>query len=175
MRRALILTLVCALIILSGTATSQTRRRSAPKRGASAARAAAEKTAAEVKVGRERVAAQIKTMTHFLYLLGGITKGIESADQATRDRDASAALMEQNARNKNKVIESIRNVRDGLDKLEADFRFSPALRNYYSYVAGVASMAQAAENQAAANRFDEAGRSLLRAVSQLADALATMR
>ena len=160
---------------MSTTATSQTRRRSAPKRGASAAKAAAEKSAAELKVGRERVAAQIKTLTHFLYLLGGITKGIESADQATTSRDISAAAMEQNQRNKAKVRDSIRNVRDGLDKLEADFRFSPTLRSYYTYLAGVASSAQAAENQAAAGRFDEAGRSLLRTVGQLADALAAMR
>jgi hypothetical protein len=49
------------------------------------------------------------------------------------------------------------------------------LRNYYTQLAGVASGAQAAENQAAANRFDEAGRSLLRVVGQLADTLALMR
>jgi hypothetical protein len=37
------------------------------------------------------------------------------------------------------------------------------------------ALGEAAENQAAANRFDEAGRSLLKAVDQLADALAAMR
>jgi hypothetical protein len=163
------------MIIMSTTATSQTRRRTAPRRSQSAAKAAAEKTAAEVKAGRERVAAQIKTLTHFLYLYGGITKGIESTEQATRESAASAVVLEQNERNKVKVRDGIRNVRAGLDKLEADFRFSPALRNYYTQLAGVASSAQAAENQAAANRFDEAGRSLLRVVSQLADTLALMR
>jgi hypothetical protein len=107
--------------------------------------------------------------------MGGIAKGIEAADLAARNREASPAVVEQNERNKTRVRESIRNVRDGLDKLERDFRGDPGLKTYYQYLAGVAAIAETAENQAAANRFDEAGRSLLKAVNQLADALAAMR
>jgi hypothetical protein len=140
-----------------------------------ATKAASEKTAAELQSGRERLAQQIKTLSQFLYLFGGISKGIESVDQAARDRMSSSASIEQNQRIKAKVKESIGNVRQGLDKLEADFRINPALRSHYTYVAGVAGIGQAAESQAAADRFDEAGRSLLKAVNQLADALAAIR
>jgi hypothetical protein len=38
----------------------------------------------------------------------------------------------------------------------------------------VADLGEMAESQAAASRFDDAGRSLLRAVNQMADALAAM-
>lgn len=162
------------MILTVTTASSQTKRRSAPKRKAPVSKAA-EKTSAEVQAGRDRVALQIKNLTHFLYLLGGIAKGIESTDNATRAREASTAAIEQNERNKAKVKESIRNVRDGLDKLEADFRFSPALMSYYPRLSGVARLAEMAEGQAASNRFDEAGRSLLKTVNQLTDTLATMR
>lgn len=174
MKKVFIIVLTC--IILSPTiASSQTKRRSAPKRSTTATKAAAEKTAAELKAAADRVAVQIKTLTQFLYLFGGIAKGLESTDQAARTGDISTVAIEQNERNKAKIRESIRNVREGLDKLEADFRFNPTLKNYYTYLSGVARIGETAENQAAANRFDEAGRSLLKAVGQLADALAAMR
>jgi hypothetical protein len=66
-------------------------------------------------------------------------------------------------------------VREGLDKLESDFRLSPTLMSYYSYISGTALLGETAENLAAANRFDEAGRTLLKVVNQLSDALAVMR
>jgi uncharacterized phage infection (PIP) family protein YhgE len=173
LRKAFIFILICMLTVLSTNATSQTKRRSSTARRANAAKAATEKSAAEIKAGAAQVAAQIKTMTHFAYLFGGIAKGIESVDQAAKE--ASATAIAQNERNKTKVRESIRSVREGLDKLESDFRFNPALQSYYPYLAGVARTGETAENQAAANRFDEAGRSLLKIIDQLADALAAMR
>ena len=174
MRKASVL-ILASVILLSTTASSQTRRRPA-RRGAPASKAATEKTSAEVLEARGRVAAQIKTLSQFLYLYGGIAKGIESADQASRSGEASQVASQQNERTKARVKESIRNVRDGLDKLEADIRFgSAAVKNYYPHISGVARTAEMAESQAAANRFDEAGRSLLKAVNQLADALSAMR
>lgn len=169
-------TLILALtVLLSVSTATQGQRRRTPKRSTAATKAAkaAEAAAAEVKVGRERVATQIKTLSRFLYLYGGITKGIESVDKSLRE--ASTVTVQQNEQNKAKVKESIRNVRDGLDRLESDFRFSPALKTYYPHLSGVATTAETAEAQAAANRFDEAGRSLLAVVNRLSDALAAMR
>jgi hypothetical protein len=174
LRKTFIAILAC-IIVSSTTATSQTRRRSSTKPSARASKVAADKSLAEIKAGSQRVAAQIKSLTHFLYLLGGIAKGIESVDQAVRSSEASTGAIELNKRNKTSIRESLRGVREGLDKLESEFRFNPALTKYYPTLAGVAKISEAAENQAAANRFDEAGRSLLKAVSQLADALAAMR
>jgi len=173
LRKASIIVLAF-LILLPMPASSQRRRRAAPKPSARVAKAAAEKSAAELQLGRQRLADQIKTLTQFLYLLGGVAKGIESADQASRDRMASSVAIEQNERNKTKVKESIRNVRGGLEKLETDFRINPALRIHSARLSGVASLGETAEGQAAAGRFDEAGRSLLKAVNQLADTLAAM-
>jgi uncharacterized phage infection (PIP) family protein YhgE len=176
LRKALILALAC--VILSPTvAPSQKRRPRPQRRGAATSKPskAAESLSADLRAGRERIAAQIKILTQFLYLLGGITKGIESADQAARNREASSTAIQQNERNKSRVKESLRNVREGLDKLQADFRSNPRLKSFYPYVADVAAIGESAENQAAANRFDEAGRSLLKAVNQLTDALAAMR
>jgi hypothetical protein len=175
-KRTLVLVLAC-IVLLSSTADSQTRKRSPTKRTARASVSFAEKQQAEVLAGRERIAAQIKTLTQFLYLFGGISKGIETAEQVNRNReDSSVGLSnEQIERNKAKVKESIRNVRTGLDQLESSFRLNPVLQSYYPNLAGVAKIGQTAEGQAAANSFDQAGRSLLTAVNKLADALVAFR
>lgn len=174
MRKAIVLILACIITVLCTTADAQRRSRRAPGRGASAAKIS-EKSSLEIKAGRNRVAVQIKALTQFLYLLGGIAKEIESADKATSGLDASSTSIGQNRASKAKIRESIRNVREGLDRLESDFRLSPALKSYYPYISGVAVIGETAENQAAANRFSEAGKSLLRVVERLADGLAAMR
>ena len=161
-------------MLLSTTTLAQTRRR-APKRKAPVSKPVVEKPSAELQAGRERISSQVKTLSQFLYLYGGIIKGIESADQAARSGGSSSIAAEQNERIKARVKESIKNVREGLDKLEADFRSNADLKSFYPYISGVARIGETAEAQAAANRFDEAGRSLLKAVNQLADALTAIR
>lgn len=175
MKKLVVLILACSVTIWSTNVSAQTRRRSPARRSASASKATTEKPAPEIKAGRERVAAQAKVLTHFLYLYGGVVKGIESVDLAARNNEASSTAIDQNERNKTKVKESIRNLRAGFDKLGSDFLANPALKNYYPSIAGVARTVEAAENQAAANRFDEAGKTLLRAADQLADTLAAIR
>jgi hypothetical protein len=133
------------------------------------------KTSEVQRQGAERVAGQIKTLTRFIYLLGGVAKGIEGVDDATRRNEASPAILEQATRNKATVRTSIRSVREGLDKLEIDFRATPELQRYYIKLAGVAAGAATAEDQAAANQFDKAGRTLLDVVNHLTDVLLEMR
>ena len=174
MKKAVIIVLVCIITVLCTTVDAQRRSRKAPRRSTSTAKAA-EKSAIEIKAGRDRIAAQIKALTQFLYLFGGIAKEIESADKATTGLDPSSTSIAQNKASKTRIRGSIRNVREGLDKLETDFRLSPTLRSYYPYISGVAIIGETAENQAAANRFNDAGRSLLKVVERLADALAAMR
>jgi hypothetical protein len=174
LRRNFLVILTC-IVVASTTVSAQSRRRSPARAKARASSVATEKNAAEIKLGREQVAAQIKTLTHFVYLLGGIAKGIEAVDLAVRNKEAPPAAIEQNNRNKLRIRDSLKSLREGLDKLESDFRFSTALQNYNPYIAGIARLGESAENQAAANRFDESGRTLLKGIAQLADALAAMR
>jgi len=126
-------------------------------------------------VGAGRVAEQIKTLTRFIYVLGGVAKGLEGVDDAARRNEASPAIMEQAKQNKVTVRTSIRKVREGLDQLESEFSSSMELRRYYTRLAGVASGAAAAEEQAANNQFDRAGRSLIDVVNRLTDVLLEMR
>jgi hypothetical protein len=83
--------------------------------------------------------------------------------------------MEQNQKYKQQVRTSIQTMREALDKLEIDFRNTPELQRYYIGLAGVAQGAATAEDLAAANKFDQAGRSLLGVVDRLTDVLLAMR
>jgi hypothetical protein len=170
-----IVTLLLMTVILSPiSGFAQSRKRTAARPTAASASAAAN-TSAIQHAGAARVADQIKVLTKFIYLLGGVAKGLEGVDDATRRNEASPAIVEQITRNKVTVRASIKSVKDGLDKLEIDFRATPELQRYYIRLAGVAAGAASAEEFAAANQFDKAGRTLLEVVNHLTDVLLEMR
>lgn len=173
MKRAIYFAIVWLMLLPVG-AHAQTRRRTTGNRRGG--RAAATQPAPDaVRAGAERVADQIKTLTRFLYLLGGVAKGIESADDAAQRGQASAAVQDQTQKSKATVRTSLQNVREGLDKLETDFRATPELQRYYIKLAGSAAGAATAEEQAGAGQYDRAGRSLLGVVNRLTDVLLEMR
>ena len=151
---------------------AQTRKRTTTK---STHAGAAPKAADVQRDGAARIAEQIKILTRFIYLLGGVAKGLETVDDAARRNEAPAAIIDQAKQNKATVRASIQSVREGLDKLEIDFRATPELQRYYIRLAGVAAGAANAEDLAAANQFDKAGRTLLEVVNHLTDVLLEMR
>jgi len=165
------------ILILSTAALSQTRSRTTTRRSTSSAKTpkiSEQQTAAGAKTaGATKVADQIKNLTKFLYLLGGVAKGIEDID--ARRSEASPAALQKNEQNKAAVKSSLENVRVGLDQLEIYFRSTPGLQGYYVKLAGSASGAADAEAQAAAGHFDQAGRTLLGVVNRLTDLLVLMR
>ena len=174
MKRAFVLAL--AFIILSTVPTiSQTRRRTPQRRSTTAT--FEEKRQAEIRSGRQQIASQIKALSQFLFLFGNISKGIETAEQVNRNREQTSVGMppERIEQSKTKLRESIKAVRVGLDQIESSFRLNPVLQSYYPNLAGVAKLAQTAETQAAANSFDQSGRSLIAAVNKLADALVALK
>jgi hypothetical protein len=171
LRRAIPVALVL-LFLASGPAYPQaSHRRAAPRR-------VAPKTATDADAERRdaggRIGDQIKSLTQFLYLLGGVAKGIESAELAARNGEASPAVVQQTQRNKDTVRSSIRNVQVGLEQLESDFSTKPSLRPFYPNLLGVADIGKTAEGQAAAGQYDQAGRSLLKVVGRLTDTLLAM-
>lgn len=174
----LLLVIVTAAVVFAVMATgviAQTRSRTTGRGSRSTRTRAADNAASNaVRTGAIRVADQIKTLTRFLYLLGGVSRGIEVSDEAARRNEASPAIIEQTERSKATVKTSLQNVRQGLDDLEIFFRVTPGLEGYYARLAGVAAGAATAEEKAAANQYDAAGRSLLEVVNHLTDVLLEM-
>ena len=159
MQRTLVL-LIAAVILFPLTSFAQTRNRKTVR--ATRPTVAQQKTTEVQRQGAARVADQIKILTKFIYVLGGVAKTLEGVDDAARRNQPSPAAQEQTQRSRTVIRNSIRDVRVGLDKLEIDFRTTPDLQRYYIKLAGVAAGAATAEDQAGANQFDRAGRSLRR-------------
>jgi hypothetical protein len=168
------ITLLTVLLLAPSTAFSQTRSRSSARPKTTPAQTQVRASQART-TGATRVAEQIKFLTRFIYLLGGVTSGIAAVDEAARRNEASPAVLQQNQQSKARVRSSIQGFRETLDKLEIDFRNTPELQPYYIQLAGVAAGAATAEEQAAANQFDASGRTLLNVISRLADVLVVMR
>jgi hypothetical protein len=175
LKSAVILALTC-IVISAGTSTAQTRRGSSQKRPA-ASTTFAEKQQTEIRAGRQQIAGEIKILSQFLFLFGGIAKGIETAEQANRIREQSSVGMPstQIEQTKVKFKDSIRNERVGVEQLESSFRLNPVLQTYYTNLAGVGKLAQTAEAQAAGNNFDQSARSLIAVVNRLVDTLVALR
>ena len=164
---------LAAILIVPAATMGQTRSRSIRPRPAP--KTATQPVSSVRTAGATRVADHIKNMTKFIYLLGGVTSGIAAVDEAARRNEASPELLQNNQQNKVTVKNSIQNFRAALDQLETDFRGTPDLQPYYIKLAGSAAGAATAEEQAAANQFDAAGRTLLNVINRLTDVLLSMR
>jgi hypothetical protein len=165
------ITLLALVLLAPSTAFSQTRNRSSRPKAPTTTNA---QRVAQVRTqGATRLAEQIKNLSRFMYLLGGVTSSIAAVEDAARKSGVSPA--DQTQQSKAQVKATIQNIREGLDKLEIDFRATPELQPYYIKLAGVAAGAAAAEERAGANQFDAAGRQLLNVVNRLTDVLLLMR
>jgi hypothetical protein len=167
-----IIVVIVGIMLLPAAAFGQTKKRNTARRPRVVA---PQKSAEAVRQGATHVADQIKILTKFIYVLGGVAQGLEQVDAAIRRQEASAAVIEQTQKSKARVTASLQNVRAGLEKLEQDFHTTPELELYYIKLSGVAADAATAEQQAGADQFDQAGRSLLGVVNRLTDVLLGMR
>jgi len=165
--------IVACLLCLVISASAQKRRTTAARKTKSAA-ATNVATAAEIKSGAEKVSTQIKNITKFIYNLGGIARVVEDLDREIEARKASRNAPELNAKIKQDVVTSIRNLRAGLVALEIEFRTKPALKNYLFQLQGISDMSGIAEDQATDGQLTESGRTLLLVVEKLSDTLAAL-
>ena len=162
---------VCLLVITCSAAgapaQTRTRRSVTPQRRRPAA-SSTSLDATRFNAQRLELAGLSKDLTRFLYLYGRLSKDLEltAAQQGSADAANQA---------KAGLIRSIGDMRDRLDQLEGRFRFEPALRTQYQTLQGVSAGAEQAAQQASANRFDQAGRTLLEVANKLTDVLLEMQ
>ena len=162
---------ICILICLATASIAQTRKRQTTKKPATTSKTATDEASAAARTdGANRVANQIKNLSRFLYLVGGVVKGIEAIDAASKDGQTSPT----NEKNKVQLRSSFTDFRVGLDSLEVYFRSTPELQPYYTKLVGSASGAATAEQQAAAGQFNQACNTLLGVVGRLTDVLVAM-
>ncbi|HMQ03267.1 MAG TPA: hypothetical protein PKD26_05070 [Pyrinomonadaceae bacterium] len=171
MRSAVKLGFVAFLLVFFLDSVSAQRRTPTPRPTKPAVVTTNTLPPSNLQADAKKVSNQVMNVTRFLYLLGGIAKGIEDID---KDPRANQAARNQNAENKKTVVQTIRNLRAGLAALEVEFRTKPLLRKYLLNIEGVAGLTGEAEDLALAGKFSDAGRPLVSVVEKLADTLAVM-
>lgn len=163
--------LVCILLIgLLSSATFAQKRKSQR----STQRNNNVETNVEISTGAEKVSIQIVNLARFIYVLGGVAKGIEEIDEQARKGKIDNSLIEKNQEFKRKTIQSIRDLRAGLAALEVEFRTKQSLKPYLEKISGITDESAMAEDQAIAGKFVEAGRTLLLIIEKLSSTLAAM-
>ena len=160
------------LLCLIVSAQAQKRRTPAKKTRTNVTAAAT--NSFEIKSGAEKVSTQIKNLSKFIYNYGGIARVIEDLDKEIAARKASRNAPELNAKIKQDVLTSIKNLRAGLVALEIEFRTKPALKNYLFQIQGISDMSGRAEDQAANGQFTESGKTFLMVVEKLSDTLVAL-
>jgi len=174
MLKRIAIALLAAILTAPTAGLGQTRRRSSRTRTPTAQQTA-QKVAQVRNTGATEVAGQIKLITRFIYLLGGVANGIATVDEAIKKNEATPQLIQTNEQNKAVVKNGFQSFRESLDRLEIRFRSQPELQPYYIKLAGSAAGAAKAEEMAAAGQYDAAGRNLLTVINRLTDVLVAMR
>lgn len=171
--------LVFAAFIFGLSLEANAQRRRAPRKRAATtatttAAATAAANAAEVKASARKVSDQLKNVTRFVYLLGGIAKNIEAIDLDAKTRKLSTSALNTNETNKKAVIQAIANFRAGLAALETEFRSKPALKLYNFQIQGISDLSAQAEDLAVGGQFTESGKVFLSIVEKLSDTLVSL-
>lgn len=159
---------------LIASAQKKTTKKPTTKKTTTPVSAPASSGNLEIKAGADKVSIQIKNVSKFVYLLGGIARTIEDLDKEAKTRKISQASVDANNKNKQAVIQGIQNLRAGLVALEIEFRTKPALKNYIFQLQGVSDLAANAEDQAANGNFMDSGKTLLLVIEKLSDALVAL-
>lgn len=163
--------LICVLGLSLSVAA---QKRKTPVRKATTTPVSTSTNLLEIKTGAEKVSTQIKNVTKFIYVLGGVARGIEDIDKEAKAGKISKPVVDKNTQYKQNVIQSIRNLRAGLAALEVEFRTKTSLKPYLVNIQGIADMSGVAEDQALSGQFTESGKTLLSVVEKLSDTLAAM-
>ena len=161
---------VCALLSTpAAAAQTRSRRTTTTQRRGTPSRTAAQSRLDQTKVNavRLQLSELNKDLTRFLYLYGRISKDLELTS-------AQAESAEVAGRTRAGLLENVRAMRDRLDQLEGQFRFTPGLERQYRSLQGVSRRADEAAQLVAGGRFDQAGKVLVEVAAQLTDVLVEM-
>lgn len=161
--------LITVVALFAGTAAAQKKKPATTKKPA-----ATVTNTLEIREGADKVSIQLKNVSKFLYLLGGIAAGLETTDRDAKAGKLTRAQLDTFAQQKQAVINSIRNLKAGLSALEVDFRTKNGVKPYLIHVQGVTNLAIESEDLATAGRFTDSGKVYLTVIEKLADALTAM-
>lgn len=173
-KRSLIIgVLVLAIFTVAGHAQKKTTKKSTPPKTTTSAAATAAANV-EIRQNKLKVASQVNTVAEFVYRLGGIATGLEDIDKAAQKTPLKEPTRSTHARNKQTVVQTIRNLRAGMIALETEFQTKPNLRRFQFQISGIGDFSAQAESLAAGGQFTESGKVLLQVIQKLSETLVAM-
>ena len=128
----------------------------------------------DVRAAREKVSNQQANMGAFLARLGPIAQAIEDLDAEAKAKKLKQEAIDKNELDKKKVVDAIRGLREGMVKLESEFKVKPTLKKYLPMIQGISDLAGQAETSALAGKFVAANAPLRSIEQKLNDTLAAM-
>lgn len=163
-----------SLSIFAATGEAQRTRRPAPRATPKPTPVRTVPTNAVVAAAKQQVSNQLHNVNVFVDKIGLIAVSMESVEKEAAARRLSGQAAASHEKNKRNVIAAFAGLRNGLVKLESDFRTKPILAQYLPKVEGISTLAANAEDSAIAGRF-VAAKDPLREVSlKLNDTLAVL-
>jgi hypothetical protein len=128
----------------------------------------------EVRAARVKVSNQLANVSAFIVRLGPIAQAIETLDAEAKTKKVKKESLDKNAADKQKVVAAIRGLREGMVKLESEFRVKPILKKYLPTIQGISDLAGQSETSAIAGKFVAANAPLRTIEQKLNDTLAAM-
>ncbi|MEO7659143.1 MAG: hypothetical protein ABIV48_05970 [Pyrinomonadaceae bacterium] len=130
--------------------------------------------ALDVRAARVKVSNQLANVTQFVDKFGPVAQALEARDAEQDTRRLSKQELDRNAADRDKVANSVRNLREGMVKLESEFRVKSVLKKYLPSIQGIGELAGQAETSAIAGKFVAANTSLRTVQQKLNDTLSAM-
>ncbi len=161
------------LLIFAGAADAQRKTTKKTSKKTTPARATV-LPPLNVRAAREKVEIQLANVKRFIDVLGPIAQDLETAGKTSGTGTRAQAANEKNEANKQKLISAIRNLRDGLQTLESEFRTKAELQRYLAKIQGITDLAARSEDSAIAGRFVAAKDPLRTVAQKLTDTLRTL-
>jgi len=128
----------------------------------------------DVRAARVKVSNQLTNVNLFVERLGPIAQAIEAVDAESKTKTLSKESLDKNVTDRQKVVAAIRNLREGMVKLESEFRVKPALKKYLVTIQGISELAGQSEASAIAGRMVAANVPLRSIQQKLNDTLTAM-
>lgn len=128
----------------------------------------------DVRAARIKVDNQLTNVGLFVKNFGPVAQALDAIEAESRTKRLSRQALDQNASDKQKVVTAIRGLREGMVKLESEFKVKPVLKKYLPMIQGISDLAGQSETSAIAAKFVAANAPLRTIQQKLTDTLAAM-
>ena len=171
-KRRFILPALALAVLVVGSADAQKRspRKSTVKKAATLRTI----PPLDVRAAREKVDVQLSNVNDFVNKLGIIAQGLQVADADAKAGNLKAATAAKITAKKNEIVDAIRNIKQGLENLESEFRTKPSLQKYLPTIQGITDLAAQSEDLAIAGKFVGSKDPLRQTAKKLSDTLAVL-